>query len=95
MPLPPFGGHGGRASRGRGSHSGDPTYERKGQGHTAKFESLKDEDTSVMVEKVVSESLAISLGSLSAGMGCSSSVSRRAEVLVLKVPAWPLNYALG
>ena len=48
-----------------------------------------------MVEKVVSESLAISLGSLSAGMGCSSSVSRRAEVLVLKVPAWPLNYALG
>jgi hypothetical protein len=56
---------------------------------TEKFESLKDEDTSVMVEKVVSESLAISLGSLSAGMGCSSSVSRRAEILVLKVPAWP------
>jgi hypothetical protein len=70
--------------------AGDPTHEGSCEvALTEKFESIKDEDTSVMVEKVVSESSAISLGSLSAGMGCSLSLSRRAEVLVLKVPAWP------
>jgi len=50
--------------------AGDPTHEGSCEvALTEKFESIKDEDTSVMVEKVVSESSAISLGSLSAGNG--------------------------